>query len=115
MQSERWLLKVALADLRPNDHYSLFGAENTHARMPFPMLSKCHSEPTYQEMTVMHNELYQNILAITSPYGDGQAGFLGILMPNNLNFQLFNKHVQPPKAGKLLVGHPSQCHYHTTK
>ena len=51
-----------------------------HTFMPFPTLTKCKGELTYPEMTVIQKEIYQNLASINSPFGQGQAGFLCMMM-----------------------------------
>ena len=64
--------------------------------MPFPNLTCCLDEPTYPEMVVIHKKIYQNLAAISSPFGAGHAGYLGITMPEALYVQHFHDPFQPP-------------------
>ena len=54
------------------------------AAMPFPKLTHCLDEPTYPKMIIIRKEIYQNLAAILLPFGTGQAGYLGIMMPDVL-------------------------------
>ena len=47
-------------------------------------------------MAIIQNEIYQNLMAISLPFGTGQAGYLGIMMPDALYIQHFNDPFQPP-------------------
>ena len=62
--------------------------------MPFPKLMRCLDKPT--EMVVICKEIYQNLAAISSPYGTGHAKYLGIMMPEVLYVQHINDPFQPP-------------------
>ena len=64
--------------------------------MPFLKLTHCLDERTYPEMAVIQKEIYQNLAAILSPFGTGQAGYLEIMMPNMLYIQHFNDPSQSP-------------------
>ena len=55
-------------------------ADSILAQMPFPELTACMGQPMYQEMTVIHCKMFQNLKAITSSHNGRQAEYLWILM-----------------------------------
>ena len=70
--------------------------DTVHASMPSPKLMWCHDKPTYLEMVVIQEEIYQNLAVITLPYGNGQAAFFNIVMPEVLYVPHFNKSFRQP-------------------
>ena len=44
-------------------------------------LPRCIGEPTYQHYIEVRNCLYHNLRQITSPFGGGKHGHLGMIMP----------------------------------
>ena len=61
-------------------------AYNFRERMGFPHLTKCKRVPMYSKIEIIKKELYQNLMAIPSPYVGGTKGHLGILMPDVIYF-----------------------------
>ena len=74
-------------------------ADTVQAAMPFPKLIHCHDKLAYPKIAVICKEIYQNLANISSPFGNGQARFLGIMMPEALYVQCFVNHLQPPLIG----------------
>ena len=71
-------------------------ANNVRTHMGFPHLTKCKGEQTYSEMEIIKKELYENLMAIPSPYGGGTKGNLGILMHDAIYFQRTGEHFTIP-------------------
>ena len=71
------------------------------AAMPFPKLMHCLEELMHPEMAIIRKEIYQNLAAISSPFGTGLARYLGIMISDVLYIQHFNDPFQPP-------GNPSE-------
>ena len=46
-------------------------------------LPSCIGEPTYQHYIEARNCLYRNLRQITSPFGGGQHGHLGMIIPTS--------------------------------
>ena len=63
---------------------------------PFPKLTRCLNELTYPKMAIIQKKIYQYLAEISSPFGTGKAGYLGIMMPDALYIQHFNDPFQPP-------------------
>ena len=67
--------------------------------MPFPKLTKCQGEPTYSEMAIIQKEIYQNFVTIVAPFGNGQADFLEVMMPeaymSNVSMSALNHPMTP--------------------
>ena len=62
----------------------------------------------YLSMMVIQKEIYQNVAAISLSYGNGQAGVLGIMMPEVLYVQHFKEPFQQPNdLGKYLDDIPA--------
>ena len=59
---------------------------NVRERMGFPHLTKYKGGATYSEIEIIKKKLYQNLMAIPSPYVDKTKGHLGILMPDVIYF-----------------------------
>ena len=64
--------------------------------MSFPKLMHCLDALTHQETMVICKEIYQNLAAISSPFGTNHSGYLGIMMLKALYVQRFNDPFQPP-------------------
>ena len=71
-------------------------ADMVWTAMPFPKLMHCLDKKTYPEIAVIRKEIYQNLATISSPFGTGHAGYLGVMMPEALYVQHFNDPFQPP-------------------
>ena len=71
-------------------------ADMVWAAMPFPKLMCCLDELIYPEMAVICKEIYQNLAAISLPFGTSHAGYLCIMMPEALYVQRFNDPFWPP-------------------
>ena len=52
-------------------------AEDILAKFPYPILTKIEGEPTYAAFFRMREEITQNTLVISSPFGGGQHGHWG--------------------------------------
>ena len=70
--------------------------DTVSAYMPFLMVTKCQIELIYLEMVIIHNETFQNLATIASLYGNDQAEFIKIMMPDTSHLQCFKEHFTQP-------------------
>ena len=83
--------------------------DTVHASTPFLKSMIHHDEPTYPEMAVIQKEIYQNLMAITSPFGDGQTGFISILRHDALYAKWFNKTFDHHKPRRIPSQYSNYC------
>ena len=56
-------------------------ADDLFALFKFHTLDKCEGEPTYKKAVAIRDQAIRNTLAVKSPFGGGNHGHSGMIMP----------------------------------
>ena len=80
--------------------------DSVHASKPFPAQNKFEDKPMNPVMIVIWMEIYQNLAPIYSSFGQGQAGFPGIMIQQVLYVQAL---MNPLNLLKILVSTPMRA------
>ena len=79
--------------------------DTVNVSMPFSALAKCEGKSMYPEMTIILKEIYENLASIKPPFGQGRAGFLGIM-----KHATFNTLMGPLNLQKMWMDTPTISH-----